>query len=150
VNTISLEDMDQIYAIKVLLEGFAGRLSTPTICRDTSKLEALRKLREELEHCFEKRDVEGYFLLNDKFHSYLWQFCGNKWLAKILEQLTSQVNRFIVKSLYVPNRMRKSVQEHREIFAKIERGDPIGVEKAIGTHFKNASDDLRRELVSGV
>ena len=150
VNTICLGDIDKIYTIKISLEGLAGRLATSNISQDPNKVKTLQALCKEMEACFKTRDAGAYVALNDKFHSFVSHSCGNEWLIKILDQLSSQVNRFIVKSLHVPGRMEKSVREHREIVGRVMEGDSAGVERAISTHFKKASEDLKREFIEKI
>ncbi len=147
VNTITIEDIDQLYTIRISLEGLAGRLATPVISEDPPKLKALGKLCREMEILFRKGDIEAYVIKNNQFHSLIWRACGNKWLVKILENLDSQVNRFIVNALHVPRRIEKSVMEHWKIFEALKMGNARGVEKAIGGNFKNASEDLKKEFV---
>lgn len=147
VNTITIEDIDQLYTIRISLEGLAGRLATPVISGDPQKLKALEKLCRDMETLFRKGDIEAYVTKNNEFHSLIWHVCGNKWLIKILENLDSQVNRFIVNALHVPHRAEKSVIEHWKIFEALKMGNARGVEKAIGRNFKNASEDLKKELI---
>jgi len=150
VNTITIEDVDKLYIIKISLEGLAGRLATPTISGDFKKLKILEKLCIEMEALLRKRDIETYVTKNKEFHYYIWNSCGNKWLIKYLENLSSQVNLFIVKALHVPHRANKSIREHWEIYEKLKMGNAKAVEKAIGNHFKKASDDLKKELIKQI
>jgi DNA-binding GntR family transcriptional regulator len=147
VNTITIQDIEQLYTIKINLEGLAGRLATPIISSDPKKLKILDGLCEDMESLFKKGDIETYTKKNDEFHYYIWNSCGNRWLIKILENLSSQVSRFIVKALQIPNRMKKSVKEHWEIHRNLKMRDSKGVEKAIANHFQNSFDDLRNELM---
>jgi DNA-binding GntR family transcriptional regulator len=146
VNSISIEDVDHIYAIKVSLEGLAGRLATAIVSGDPEKLKSLKNLLQEMEMCSKRMDVKTYSKKNLVFHISIWDWCGNPWLTKILNNLSSQLNRFIVRALHVPNRMEKSVKEHRKVVEAFESGNAKAVEKALGTHFKKASEDLIREL----
>jgi DNA-binding GntR family transcriptional regulator len=150
VNLITLEDVEQLYPIRIYLEGLAGKLATPTISGDPEKLKVLEKLCKEMEALFKKRDIEAYIAKNNEFHSYIWYSCGNKWLIKILENLTSQVNRFIVKALHVPHRIDKSVREHWEIYKRLRTGNAKGAEKAIQMNHTKALEDLKRELTDKI
>lgn len=147
VNSISIEDVEQLYTIKIYLEGLAGRLATSIISKDSEKLRNLEKLCKEMETFSKKGDIEAYITKNNEFHFYIWNACGNKWLIKILENLSSQINRFIIKSLHVPHRMERSVPEHWEIFNQLKTGNGRGAEKAIGYHFRNASENLKKEII---
>jgi DNA-binding GntR family transcriptional regulator len=150
INPITLEDLTQLYPIRISLEGLAGRLATPVISGDPKKLKALEKMCVEMERHFKKGEIEAYISVNNEFHSFIWRSCENGWLIKILENLSSQVNRFMVKSLHVPNRIDRSVREHREIYEKLKSGNGKAVEKAIQTNHRKAFEDLRRELVNSI
>jgi len=150
INPITLEDLTQLYPIRISLEGLAGRLATPILSEDAERLKVLDKLCGEMERLFKKGAVEAYISKNNEFHSFIWHSCGNKWLIKILENLDSQVNRFIVKALHVPNRMEKSVQEHREIYEKLKTGNAKAVEKAIQNNHRKSFEDLKREFVNSL
>jgi DNA-binding GntR family transcriptional regulator len=150
VNTITIEDIDQLYTIRITLEGLAGRLATPIISGDASKLKVLERLCREMEVLSKKKEIEDYIAKNNEFHYYIWHSCGNRWLIKILETLTSHVNRFIVKALHVPHRIDKSVREHWDIYEKLRTGNGKGVEKAIQNNHRKAFEDLKRELTNRI
>jgi DNA-binding GntR family transcriptional regulator len=150
VNPITIADIDQLYIVRISLEGLAGRLATPVISADPKKLKALEKLCKEMEVHFRKGNIEAYIAKNNKFHNFILHSCENKWLIKILENLNSQVNRFIVKALHVPHRMEKSLQEHREIYKRLRTGNAKGAEKAIQMNHRKALEDLKRELTDKI
>mgnify|MGYP001351551218 CR=1 FL=1 len=83
---------------------------------------------------------------NLEFHSIIFRSCENSWIIKILENLHAHTNRFILKALYIPRRIEKSVQEHVEILGCIEKGDERGAEKAIAVHFSRSLNDLKNEI----
>jgi DNA-binding GntR family transcriptional regulator len=147
VNTITIDDVNQIYTINMLLGGLAGRLATPTISEDPKKLTFMEKLCKEMGALSKKGDVRTYLDKNREFHFYFLHCCGNKWLIKIIENLTSQVDRFIVKALQIPHRMEKSVQEHWKIYEMFKKKDGRMVEKVITNHFKNSLEDIKKELI---
>ena len=147
VNQITFEDIEQLYPIRIALEGLAGRLATRRIAGDSQKLKALERLCNDMERLCDKGDIEAYVKKNNEFHFTIWHSCGNRWLIKVLENLSSQVDRFIVRALYVPRRIDKSVQEHKEIYEKLSRSNEKGVEKAIQNNHKRALEDLKREFV---
>jgi DNA-binding GntR family transcriptional regulator len=39
------------------------------------------------------------------------------------------------------------VKEHRKVIGEFRRGNAKAVEKALGSHFTKASEDLKRELI---
>jgi DNA-binding GntR family transcriptional regulator len=147
VQRITIEDVDQLYTIKISLEGLAGRLATPIIWGDPQKMNELNRLYKEMQDLSKKGNIEGYAKKNREFHYLIWNSCQNKWLIKILQNLDSQIHRFIIGALHVLHRMEKSLLEHGEILEKIKANKGREVEKAIGNHFHKALEDLKRELV---
>jgi DNA-binding GntR family transcriptional regulator len=146
VTSISMHDVEQIYTILITLDSLAGKLATPSIANNSQKLESLRSLCEEMKELCEKRDVEGYMRKNLEFHTIIFRSSDNAWIVKILENLHSHTNRFILNALYIPRRIEKSVQEHLEILRCIEKGNEKGVEKAISVHFTRSLNDLKAEI----
>jgi DNA-binding GntR family transcriptional regulator len=146
VTSISMHDVKQIYTIMINLDSLAARLATPVIAHDPQKLERLRTLCREMQELCERKDIEGYMRNNLEFHSIIFRSSENRWIIKILENLHSHTNRFILKALYIPRRIEKSVQEHIEVFRCIEQGDERGVEKAVSVHFSRSLSDLENEI----
>lgn len=105
VSTITIEDIIEIYTIRVSLESLAGKLATPIISKNSQKLKHLEQLCTEMGTLCEKRDIETYGLKNKDFHLSIWNSSENAWLIKILENLNSQVSRFILKVFEVPSRI---------------------------------------------
>lgn len=146
VTSISMQDVEQIYTILMNLDGLAGKLATPALAGNPEKIDRLRTLCGEMKALCQRRDIEGYMRNNLEFHTLIFRSSGNAWISKILENLHSHTNRFILNALYIPRRIDKSVQEHLDILASIERGDDRGVEKAISVHFSRSLNDLRAEI----
>ena len=146
VNPITLEDLIELYPIKIYLEGLAGKLSTPHISIDPEKLRALERLCTEMENLCKKGDVDAFIRKNNEFHSSIVLSCGNKWLIKMLESLNSQVYRFVVKALRLPQRMDTAAREHRGIYEKLKSGNAKAVEKALQANHQSAFERLKREF----
>ena len=52
-----------------------------------------------------------------------------------------------MRTLYIPDRVEKSVKGHWEIYKKLTVGKGKMVEKAIVTHFKNSLNDIKNEFI---
>jgi DNA-binding GntR family transcriptional regulator len=146
VTSISMHDVEQIYTIMMSLDSLAGRLATPTLVNEPEKLQTLGMLCTEMTERCGQRDIEGYMKKNLEFHSMIFHSSENGWIINILENLHAHTNRFILNALYIPRRIEKSIQEHREILRCIEAGNGKGVEKAIVAHFCKSLKDLRDEI----
>ncbi len=147
LNTITIDDVEQVYAVRIVNEGLAGRLATRFISNNPQKLALLKKLCKEMEVFSRDGNIEAYTAKNIEFHSFIWHCSGNKWLIRILENLSSHLNRFIVRAIQISDRIEKSVREHWQIYKQFEIGNEKAVERAMATHFKNSSEALRKELI---
>ncbi|GAA4548233.1 FCD domain-containing protein [Pseudonocardia xishanensis] len=63
----------------------------------------------------------------------------------LVESLSAQTR---VRTVQLPDRMRQSLAEHREIVAAVRAGDPDRAEVAVRTHLTNVKESLRRSLQS--
>lgn len=149
VNALSLDDVEQIYTIRIPMEGLAGRLATPSLAADPERMAALEGLNGEMKGLCQRGDAEAYADKNKEFHGIIFRACGNAWLINILENLTLQVGRFIVNAVHIPRRMEKSLVGHAKIIERLKAGDPVGVERAMAVHCRKASEDLMREFIGG-
>jgi DNA-binding GntR family transcriptional regulator len=146
VNSLSLDDVNQIYTIRIPLEGLAGRLATRALSADRKKMAFLESSHREMERLCRKGAAGAYADRNKEFHAAIFRACGNTWLINILENLSLQMSRFIVNAAHLPGRMEKSAAGHREILEKLKSADASGVEKAITMHCRQASEDLMKEF----
>jgi DNA-binding GntR family transcriptional regulator len=146
VNSLSLDDVDKIYTIRIPLEGLAGRLATRDLAGDRDKMVFLEALIVEMEDLCGQGAAAAYADKNKEFHGAIFRACGNAWLINILENLTLQMGRFILNAAHIPGRMEKSMAGHREILERLRSADPNGVERAIAMHCRKASEDLMKEF----
>lgn len=146
VNSLSLDDINQIYTIRIPLEGIAGRLATPNLSVDRERMACLEELNGKMKKLCRQGDAEAYADKNKEFHGIIFRACGNAWLINILENLTLQIGRFIVNAVHIPGRMERSLLGHGEIIEKLEAGDAIGVERAMAKHCRKAAEDLMMEF----
>lgn len=129
VTNITFEDMEHLYAIMMELDGLAGSLATPHIAKDPQILAYMECLHREMAACRDQMDIKGFIERNVKFHSCIFNACGNPWLVNALKNLHLHTNRFIVKALYIPQRIVKSVKEHAAVLSCLKQGDACGVKK---------------------
>lgn len=146
VNSLSLDDINQIYTIRIPLEGIAGRLATPNLSGEPERMACLEELNSKMKELCQQGDAEAYADKNKEFHGIIFRACGNPWLINILENLTLQIGRFIVNAVHIPGRMELSLLGHSIIIEKLKGADAIGVERELAKHCRKASEDLMMEF----
>ena len=135
------EDLVDIYKIRIRLEGLASREAAARISDEDKK--KLTDSVELSEFYIQWRDVEHLKELDSEFHNIIYQASGNRLLSKTLSELHRNIKSYRKLSLSVPERIEKSVKEHREILAAILSGDGDEADRLTARHVEAALDNLR-------
>ena len=94
---ITPKDIDDIYAVRIRLEGLAA-----SMCCENATDDIINDLREtvELQEFYITRgNYENLRNLDSEFHRKIYEHCGSKVLSNILTDLHRKVQRFRLTSL---------------------------------------------------
>lgn len=132
VTDLSVSELAERFEVMAELEGMAARLSARRI-----EQEALAEIEGTLAEC-EKHalagDADEYYYANARFHGIVYDSCGNEYLRLQAHALKRALQPYRRLQLRVPDRMRRSLAEHRAIADAITRGDAEGAEDAARDH----------------
>lgn len=117
----SLASLLELYPIVAALELLAGRLALERFTPDD--VTRLRAINARLAEARDRGDVRAMLELNTEFHRLISERGGNRRLALLLDDLRSQLTRLELWYYSGRERTQRSIQEHEEIIAAIERGD---------------------------
>jgi phosphonate utilization transcriptional regulator len=138
VRSIGLEEADQIYELRALLDEFAGRRAAqnarPADVRD------LRSLIERMERAVERKDVDEYFALNLAFHERIVELSGNAKLAQLYRRLVNELNLYRRASLNRAGTLSISIAEHRAIVDRIGAGQASAAGRLLRNHVMSSRD----------
>jgi DNA-binding GntR family transcriptional regulator len=113
VAAFSPKDVEEFYAIKSILEGYAARKACIRLStREINKLEAIN---EKLREIANEGDVRHFFKVHNSFHELFIKGAGNEKLAEMIGALVKKFQRLRLASLSKPGRMKISVEEHEKI-----------------------------------
>ena len=132
VKKISIQEMNEIYDVRAVLFGLAGRLAAERMTPE--HLEALQQLIAEMDDAMSRRDVDAYYPLNLAFHRRILTAASNGLLMESYERLVARMHLFRVKGLVLGGGLAVSNKEHAEIVAALEAGDPEAAEAAHRRH----------------
>jgi DNA-binding GntR family transcriptional regulator len=117
----SLAHLLELYPIVASLELLAGRLAFDRFtAEDVSRL---REINARLAEARDRGDVRAMLDLNTAFHRLITDRGGNRRLALLLDDLRSQLTRLELWYYSGAERTQRSIQQHEEIIAAVERGD---------------------------
>lgn len=143
---ISEKDIEDIYAIRERIEGFATALATKNITQD--ELMALEKIVELQEFYLLKSDTEQLWRLDTDFHKIIYDASRNRSLRSMLTSFHNHIQRGRGITLKVEGRAEKSVKEHKEILNAIKSGDMQLAERLTTEHVTNAGNTFEERVES--
>lgn len=121
----SLQDLDEITQMRALLEGFgAGIAARKVTVHDLAALEELTLDMEAAACRGSREDLEAITELNSRFHMAIIAASDNRRLAEVIGNLAHPLlvqRRF---SAFSPERLRRSMDHHREIIDALRSGSP--------------------------
>lgn len=144
VKTISAEELDELFPIVALLEGYCAQLATENISDE--ELVRLRHIHSNLERHAADNDIVRYYEDNIVFHDALKSISNNSWLERLTLDLTRVIRLARQKQLKLGSRLQHSLEEHREILAAIEANDSERANKAMFVHIHNQHQALQAKL----
>lgn len=113
VAALSEREVEEFYAIKSILEGYAAQLAAENLTeKDIDRLESIN---ERLEQLAKENDVKTFFKVHNEFHELFIKAAGNEKLFDMINQLVMKFNRPRIASLSLPGRMQISVEEHKKL-----------------------------------
>lgn len=142
VRALSAADLEDIYVMRLALEGVAGRLGVEQL--SASELEAMRQMLPAMEQIVAQDDPAAWLELDWAFHRALYQAAQRPRLLQTIHQLREEARRYRTVGLSMPRALEVSLGEHRVMIEACERRDGEEVEALI----RQALERTRRELGS--
>ncbi|NUU34521.1 FCD domain-containing protein [Pseudomonas sp. C2B4] len=136
-------DATETYALRILLESEALRLSVPLL--EDSDLEQSARYIDELET---EHDYTEIGRLNRLFHMSLYCKAPNKRLLKLVEDGLNEEERFLRFNLEAMGLGKLSQEDHRALLHAAENRDVEGTVKLLEHHLNRGVEVITRYLNS--
>ncbi len=141
---ISKEDIEDIYEIRIKLEGLAARLAAERMSEECRK--ELISTVELSEFYLTRSNDEMHGRLDSEFHSIIFRSAGSRHLCKILSDLHHNIKAYRRLSLSRSERAREAAEEHREILDAILRRDADEAERLTALHVRRALENFKAQI----
>jgi DNA-binding GntR family transcriptional regulator len=121
VSEFSQKDVEDFYAIKSILEGYAARQACSRLSdKDLDKLQANNNRLRELA---DLDDIKTFFRIHNDFHDMFIKAADNERLRELITSVVTRFQRLRFTSLSLPGRMKIAVQEHEKIIEAFRKKD---------------------------
>jgi len=142
VRQIALDEADEIYELRAVLDEFVGRrlaqTATPECLRD------LRARVARMERAAARGDVDAYVATNLEFHDRLVELAGNAKLLVTYRRLVKELHLFRHATLARGGALPVSTREHREIVDRIAARQPAAAGRALYDHAMASRERMHR------
>jgi DNA-binding GntR family transcriptional regulator len=136
VGRITREEVLEVYAVRVALDGLAARVAAISIL--PGEVDELRWINDQLRAAAERNDSPAMISLNIEFHERIAQASRNSQLLQFMRQIHDRVRRFSETTLSYPGRLDEALNEHAAIVAALAQRQPVEAEQAACAHMQRA------------
>jgi DNA-binding GntR family transcriptional regulator len=143
VTRMTVEDIEEIYTLRVALEGCAASLAARY--RTPGDLMFMESLHQAFLEAANTGDVRALAQLNTRFHDAICSAAKSVRLREMVRLLQESVRRLGPTTLESPERIRQSVAEHGDLLAAIRDGDPVRAETRARVHMEHAHEARLRQ-----
>ena len=119
VRRLTLEDVNQIYAVREILE----RAAAAQIAFDKKHYQLIEAAQKRHDAAVEAGDAKAVFRANFEFHDALFAGCGNPYLATAIDDFRRKTHVVWSYAIVKPEYFRNAQREHRAMLRALREGD---------------------------
>lgn len=142
VRELSLEEFEQIYSIRPLLDPEALRLAG---LPPRGRMDRLQKLNAKLEKA---RDANAVIDLDDAWHLELIADCPNRVLVDLIQHFSLRTRRYEIALHREQKNVAMTAENHRAIMAALRRRDLEGAIAALRVNLASGRAPIVKWLVA--
>lgn len=148
VRSFSVREMLEVYDLRALVFGFAAeRAAERATAADRRELEALL---DAMDAASAAGNGARYYELNLDFHARVLALSGNQRACRAYEDYVKELHLFRRRYFDGPGHMRRSNQQHRQLFEAIAAGDGAKARAAAEQHVLEGRQRLLATLEAPV
>lgn len=142
VSNPGVEEIREVFAIRILLESHAIRMAVPNFTK--ADLELCASLLTRLETVANRAD---WSRIDQEFHAALYAPCKQPRTLNLIENLRGCVNRFYYLYLSPESYGPDCLREHRQILKACQKRDADAAVASLEKHLRNSLKEV--EALSG-
>jgi len=132
VSKLSIKQMQEIYDLRALLEGYAVRISMEQM---TNKdINSLTSIHKDLIKAAQNKDIQAWVQNNALFHGYFRDKAGNGTLSQMIVLLKRRTYHYQNMSLSYDRYFETYIEHHAAILAACKKKDADLAERSMRHH----------------
>jgi DNA-binding GntR family transcriptional regulator len=143
VADISITDLQKIFELRMVLEGFCARLAAERAT--VLQIAGLEAVIQQLD-TVSGEDTQALLAIDEQFHTLLYQAADNKLLAEVLEHLQALSFRIFYLVLNRLGSVRWTVEQHLEIIHVLQVKDGARAEALLRQHIYQFQQEIKAVL----
>ena len=141
VRAWSDADVDELFALRALVEGFAAGRAAVRI--NDSELQTIHAAIQEMDQVLNKRGkiaekTAEFLRLNSLIHGTIWSATGSVRLVNMLSSLVDQSLQIRTANAYDLERIEQSHRQHQELLEALKARDQVWAEAIMRSHIRAA------------
>jgi DNA-binding GntR family transcriptional regulator len=144
VTELRVEDLEEIYGLRQLLEEHAVRQALPSL--SGPRLEAVLQAASECADAAAAADVAAELAANRRFHFGLLETPGRPHVMRLIRLLWDSTEAYRALYYNSPAERRESLAAHERIIAAAQAGDADRLVAELDAHRERALEVLRAVL----
>lgn len=132
IRTWSTRDLEELFAVRALLEGYAARLAASR--GEELDVERLGEIVVEMRQAADNDDFSGLVRLDLAFHEELWRLSENTLLQVVLNGLKQQFRLFLTMNWKFHGGADRVHVNHQAVIDALKSGNPDTAEEVMKEH----------------
>ena len=137
VESWSVQDLDEIYSLRAVLEPWASAQAAATGLVDLDELARLADAMDDVAAA-RRPDFEELIRLNNQFHRTITLASGNSRLCQVIASVVEVPLVWRTFAHYSPRALRRSLDHHHELVDALTARDPDWAESVMRSHIRAA------------
>jgi len=144
VSKLSVKQMEEIYDIRSLLEGYAVRISVELLTK--KDIGALANIHENLIKAAQEKNIQEWLQNNALFHSYFRDKAGNENLCQLIIMLKRRTYHYQNMSLSYDRYFETYIEHHAAILEACKKKDVDLAERLMRQHVQTTKCAIAESL----
>lgn len=142
VRDVSVQEVDEVYALKAAVEPIAARWATERGSED-AKQELARLSEQLIKTGSGDRNVHQAADCVDQIHNLLFEMADSSVLRDVYNVIHGRVKWLRSLNMAQAGRLETSLQQHEKIVTLVLAGDASGAEATMTAHMRDAASSVR-------